>query len=202
MSKSTKPTTEKPPFFIKLTLIIAKVAEVIHWVLAGTMLIAALFSVINPITADGFLLSFAPTKSIISCYGFSAKILQDLPSTELAPNSAAITFFCFGSVIVLSLMAMIFRNVYLILKTAQGQTWFANSDTPFQTNIVRMTREIGIFFLAISALSLLSAIIVGLSSADVVSFNYENAFIGLIFICFSAFFSYGTQLQEDVDGLI
>ncbi len=201
MPKPTKTTSKKPPFFLKFTLIIAKIAEVIHWVLVGVMAFTAFASVINPTSTDGFLTSLMPGESTVSCYGFSAAISHET-STGLTPSPAAITFFCFGSAIVLSLMAMIFRNVYLILKTAQGQTWFANGSTPFQANIVRMIREIGIFFLSISALSLLSAIIVSLSSAPAVGFNYENAFIGLVFLCFSAFFSYGAKLQEDVDGLI
>ena len=44
-----------------------------------------------------------------------------------------------------ALMAMVFRNVYLIFKTAEGKTWFSKGATPFQPDIVRMVREIGIF---------------------------------------------------------
>lgn len=211
ISKPTKtssqtPKAQKPPFLLKLTLILAKAAEIIHWVLAGAAILAAIISITNPNGFNDFLRTTSDD-AIISCYGFNAAISQQLtPSegpSEIIPNHAAITFFCFGCVVVLSLMAMIFRNVYLILKTSAGQTWFAHGDTPFQQNIVRMTREIGIFFIAISALSLLSVIIVGLSAEPgFVSLNYESAFIGLVFLCFSTFFAYGTKLQEDVDGLI
>lgn len=205
----SKPTTnppkpaKKPPFFLKLTLILAKTAEIAHWILAGVAVFAALISITNPQGFSDFLSANSNDEAVISCYGFNAAITQQLNSSEVTPNHAAITFFCLGCIAVLSLMAMIFRNVYLILKTSAGKTWFARGNTPFQQNIVRMTREIGIFFLAISALSLLSVIIIELAAKPViVSLNYESAFIGLVFLCFSTFFAYGTKLQEDVDGLI
>lgn len=197
--QTSKP--EQPPFFLKLTLILAKAAEIIHWLLVAVMALAALISVTNPQDLERLITS-TTDDATISCYGFSADILQHPNPDETTTNHAAITFFCFGSIAVLSLMAMIFRNVYLILKTSAGQTWFARGNTPFQQNIVRMTREIGIFFISISALSLLSVIVVSLSGESIVALNYESAFIGLVFLCLSTFFSYGTRLQEDVNGLI
>lgn len=193
--------SEQSPFFLKLTLILAKSAEIVHWLLVAVMALAALISVTNPQGLDRLITS-TTDDAIISCYGFSADILQHPTPDSTIINHAAITFFCFGSIAVLSLMAMIFRNVYLILKTSAGQTWFARGNTPFQQNIVRMTREIGIFFISISALSLLSVIVVSLSGESIVALNYESAFIGLVFLCFSTFFSYGAKLQEDIDGLI
>lgn len=56
-------------------------------------------------------------------------------------------------------MAMVFRNVYLIFRTAKGKTWFAKGDTPFQKDIVRMVREIGIFYLAVPIVSLLMSVV-------------------------------------------
>lgn len=193
--------SEQSPFFLKLTLILAKSAEIVHWLLVAVMALAALISVTNPQGLDRLIMN-TTDDAIISCYGFSADILQHPTPDDVIINHAAITFFCFGSIAVLSLMAMIFRNVYLILKTSTGRTWFARGNTPFQQNIVRMTREIGIFFISISALSLLSVIVVSLSSESIVALNYESAFIGLVFLCFSTFFSYGAKLQEDIDGLI
>ncbi len=100
-------------------------------------------------------------------------------------------------------MAMIFRNVYLILKTADGKTWFTEGNTPFQKNIVRMFREIGIFFIAISVMSLISEIFTNIAENELnTGFNYLNCFIGLVFLCISQFFNYGTRLERDLDGLV
>ena len=100
-------------------------------------------------------------------------------------------------------MAMIFRNVYLILKTAQGKTWFAKGNTPFQQNTVRMFREIGIFFILVCTISLVSTIIVNIAGGEIASgFNYLSGFMGLVFLCVSQFFNYGTRLEKDLDGLV
>ena len=135
----------------------------------------------------------------LSCYGYEVVVANE----EGVLNPGMVVCFTVGSVVVLSLMAMIFRNVYLILKTAKGKTWFAKGDTPFQKNIVRMMREIGIFFIAVSVMSLVSEIIVNIVGGELTTgFNYMSCFFGLVFICISQFFNYGTQLEEDLDGLV
>ena len=45
----------------------------------------------------------------------------------------------------LELMAWVFRNVHLVLRTTQGQTKFSVGKTPFQTANVRMLLQAGIF---------------------------------------------------------
>ena len=92
--------------------------------------------------------------------------------------------------------AMVFRNIHLILKTAKGSTWFAKGKTPFQSDITRMIREIGIFLLALAALELT------LSFFSAVTFNPVFVVIGILMLCLSSFFRYGEQLQNDADGLI
>lgn len=52
-------------------------------------------------------------------------------------------------IIVCGLMAMVFRTIYLILKTTAGKTKFSNGTTPLQPDNIRMFREIGIFAIAI-----------------------------------------------------
>ncbi len=124
-------------------------------------------------------------------------------TADIVPRATMVMFFPLSIAIVVALMAMIFRNVYLILKTAKGKTWFAKGDTPFQQNIVRMFREIGIFFIAVSVMSIISEIVVCLVGGELTSgFNYLSCFIGLVFLCISQFFNYGTRLEKDLDGLV
>ncbi len=177
----------------KTTLVLAKIAEILHWWLAGAMLIGGIITVVNPTFIMNLAKSTISDYSVLSCYGFEI------------PNAGAdmLTHFAFGSAIVLALMAMIFRNVYLILETAKGKTWFAKGSTPFQSNIVRMFREIGIYFIAVSAMSLVSVIIVNLAGGELCSgLNYLSCFVGLVFICISQFFNYGASLEKDLDGLV
>ena len=100
---------------------------------------------------------------------------------------------------------MIFRNVYLILKTAQGKTWFSKGDTPFQKDIVRMLREIGIFLLSSCAVDLFWSIglrmILGVDQVEL-SVGLTRIILGMMVLCLSQFFDYGAHLQEDVDGLL
>lgn len=185
----------------RLTLILAKIAEVLHWCLAGIMLVVAIVAIKRPDSLlnwiDNPMLNGGETN--LSCYGFEAAVV----GADGAIQPGATLFFAFGSVIVLSLMAMVFRNIYLILKTAKGKTWFAKGNTPFQKNIVRMFREIGIFFISVSIMTLISEIVVNFTGGELSSgFNYLSCFIGLVFLCISEFFNYGAHLEKDLDGLV
>lgn len=196
-----KQTKDNPEALLpRLTLILAKIAEVLHWCLAGIMLVVAFVVIKWPDSLNGWLNNpMLSQDTNLSCYGFEAVVM----GTDGTIQPGAAFFFALGSVVVLSLMAMIFRNVYLILKTAKGQTWFAKGNTPFQKNIVRMFREIGIFFISVSVMTIISEIVVNLTGGELSNgFNYLSYFIGLVFLCISEFFNYGTRLEKDLDGLV
>lgn len=111
--------------------------------------------------------------------------------------------FLIGSSILLGLLMMIFRNVNLIVRTAEGKTWFSTGMTPFQDDIVRMVREIGIFSIMISIVSMAVINILGFMSENVeTSANLLPIVFGIIIICLSKIFEYGSDLQKDEDGLI
>lgn len=200
MAQKLRETNNRDVLLPRLTLILAKIAEVLHWCLAGVMLVGAMAAVIGQASfMDWTKSTILDGETNLSCYGFEVVIAN----TDGVPQLDMMLCFTLGSVVVLSLMAMIFRNVYLILKTAQGKTWFAKGDTPFQQNIVRMFREIGIFFIAVSVMSIISEIIVNIVGGELTSgFNYLSCFIGLVFLCISQFFNYGTRLEKDLDGLV
>ncbi len=65
-----------------------------------------------------------------------------------------------------------------------------------------MFREIGIFFITVAIIGSISSIVVSVLGDETNDVNYIGAFIGLVFICISQFFNYGTNLEKDLDGLV
>ena len=182
--------------------VISKALEILHWTGAAVFLVLLALSLAAKDWLGGFLNQsvpdFAPNMSV---YGFELSALQ----ADGALNLAAVALFSIGAAIVLSLMAMVFRNVYLIFKTSQGKTWFAQGGTPFQKDIVRMVREIGIFYLSIPALELalstVCRLVLGPDFAEI-SVNTAGFVTGILLLCLSQVFSYGMRLEKDVDGLV
>lgn len=101
-------------------------------------------------------------------------------------------------------MVMIFRNIYLIYKTAAGKTWFSKGETPFQKDIVRMVREIGIFSIGMPVLQFIGTGIIKLISKGAVETHVllTGLVFGIVVISLSEFFAYGMKLEEDVEGLV
>lgn len=122
-------------------------------------------------------------------------------------NFFAVTMIFVSMIFTMSLMALVFRNLYLILKTITGKNKHAESTSPFQKDIVRRVRELGIFTMAIPVIGIIFQIIINtvsvINGMSVESFVSVDGFIiGLICICLSQIFSYGTKLEEEVDGLV
>lgn len=188
--------------FNSFALVLSKVLEILHWI--GCAGMAALFvvSIAAKEQLSNFLSRGIPEHGAeLSTYGFSI-VATDL-NGNIVPSS--ITVFSIGAIIILSLMAMVFRNAYLIFKTAKGKTWFSNGATPFQKDITRMVREIGIFYISVPivglVMSTIARIIIGAEVIEI-SVRGESIVTGILILCLSQVFAYGTQLQDDVDGLL
>ena len=95
-------------------------------------------------------------------------------------------------------MAMVFRNLYLIIKKSEGTT-------PFQKDNVRMLREIGIFTIAIPVIGFVMSVIarlaIGYEVAEI-SNSMDGFIMGIIVLCLTQFFAHGVELENDVDGLL
>ena len=184
----------------KLALIAAKITEVLHWLGAVTMLALLICSVAAQDWLIG-IFSASEGDFELTSHGFNISALT--PGGDI--NFTAVTMFSISAIIIMCLFAMIFRNTYLILKTADGKTWFSKGDTPFQKDVVRMLREIGIFLIAVPAVGLIMSTVargvIGVDNAEI-SVDLSYVIIGLLVLCLSRFFDYGTALQEDVDGLL
>lgn len=68
-----------------------------------------------------------------------------------------------------------------------------------------MAREIGLFYLAVPTAGLaavnLARVVLGPERCEA-SVQPGGIFTGLVVLCLAQVFSYGVQLQSDVDGLI
>lgn len=179
----------------KAVKVIAKILEIVHWVGAGLMAAAAICSA----TASKWLSNSIDTNALgneteASVYGFEV----DMVDSAGKVNATTLMLFAIGSILIFALVAMIFRNIYLIIKKSE-------STTPFNKDNVRMTREIGIFSIGIPVIGLIMSTIIRLAvgvDATEISVNLDGFVMGIIVLCLTQFFAYGAELEKDVDGLL
>lgn len=185
----------------KAVCIISKILEISCLVVA---LLYVVFFVLNfalPSFTDKIVTFFASeTGGELNVNGFDILALKDGIITK-----SAVLAFALAGVFSMLCKTMIFRNLYLIIKTAAGKTWFSKGETPFQKDISRMVKEIGIFYIIIPILeTIISAIfrpIIGMETAEI-SVRMEGILTGLIIIVLSQIFVYGEKLENDVEGLV
>ena len=184
----------------KVVIIVSKIAEVFCWIACAFMIAMIV------VTATGHpnLLDYlgdVRDSSVLTNGGF------ELVLGDMAPGQTGSAYMIFFVTVLITsaLMAMIFRNVYLAFKTAEGKTKFSKGRTPFQPDIVRMIRNVGILSIVIPVVEIIMTIIARVILGDAgieSSLNLNGILIGIVVLCLSQFFAYGTQLQEDNDGLV
>ena len=175
----------------KLARVLSKVIEVLHWfgaVVMGLLLGTALWKeeFVQELWKEGNIAD-------MEIYGLSIAGAEDG-----YPGRWSIVLGIAAGVVILALMAMVFRKVHLILKRS-GQS------TPFQPDIIRMLREIGVFYLLIPLIGLVVSILVCLMTGTnemKVSVDLGNIMTGLLVLCLTQFFTHGAQLERDLDGLM
>lgn len=185
----------------KVVSVISKFLEIACFV---TALLYATFFVLNfalPSFTDKIVFLFASeTGGELNVNGFDILALKDGVITR-----SAVVAFSLAGLFSMLCKTMIFRNLYLIIKTSAGKTWFSKGETPFQKDISRMVKEIGIFYIMIPVLeTVISAIfrpIIGMETAEI-SVRMEGILTGLIIIVLSSIFVYGEKLENDVEGLV
>lgn len=179
----------------KTVKIVAKIFEIVHWAGIGLMVAVAICS----IAAGDWLMSVldtgAASNQTLSFYGYEVTFANS--AGEVSPT--AILMFAIGTALICPLMAMIFRNIYLIVKKSEGTT-------PFNNDNVRMLKEIGIFAIVIPIVGLIMGIItslvIGLDTVNYVHVNADGFIMGLIVLALTHIFAYGVELEKDVDGLL
>lgn len=179
--------------FDTLVGVLAKLLEVVHWI--GCAGAAVLFVV--SFTAQPMLSGWLSAAGTFQCYG-----IEIAPILNGSVHFGVVRISLIAFLLVFTLMAMVFRNIYLISKTAKGRTWFSEGDTPFQQNIVRMVREIGIYLIAVPVLGMLLSVITRCIFGTDIVVGLSNAIVGFVVLYLAQIFARGTQLQKDVDGLL
>lgn len=122
-------------------------------------------------------------------------------------NYFAVSMYYIGVVIAFALIALIFRNLDIILHTISGRYEKAESTSPFQKDVVKRVKRIGILSIAMPVVSfVITAITYVISLINGypvdVSMSLEGVVIGLVCLCLTQIFSYGAKLEEEVDGLL
>ena len=180
----------------KLAKIITKILEVFHWVGAALMLAATVCSMAAPNWLRYFVGIDAKEccGAELSVYGF------DVNAAVTNGNVDMKTFLLFGigAFIILTLMAMVFRNLHLIFKKSEN-------DSPFQKDNIRMLKEIGIFSISIPIVGLVMSTIIRLVlgvDAVEISVDQSGVVMGIVVLCLTQFFRYGAELEKDVAGLL
>lgn len=180
----------------KIAKVVAKVLEVFHWIAVALMTAAAICSKAAPEWVKYFVGFDAKAccGAELSVYGF------EVHAAVVDGNVDMTTFLLFGigAVLILTVMAMVFRNLYLIFKRSENAS-------PFQEDNIRMMKEIGIFSMAVPvigfAMSIIVRLVIGADAAET-SMDQSGIFMGIIVLCLTQYFIYGANLEKDVDGLL
>ena len=180
----------------KLGKIITKILEVFHWVGAALMLAATICSVAAP----GWVKHFVGFDTKACCganlqvYGFEV----NAPVKNGSVDMTSFLLFGIGAVLILAVMAMVFRSLHLVFKNSE-------KTTPFHKDNICRLRKIGYLSLAVPVFGLIMSIFVrlvtGVETAET-SIDPTGIFIGIIVLCLTQFFVHGAKLEQDVDGLL
>lgn len=177
-------------WLIQGTQWLCAIIQWLYWLMSALLIVFFFISIFSFST----IASWTETYTTLSINGLSIENMETASVFRLVLLSGILTF---------PLMAMVFRNAMLIIRTVQGKTWFSKGDTPFQNNVVRMIREMGIFLISIPFIELLISIVIELvHSVPEMSVSCTPIPIGLLLIVLSIYFQDGVNLQNDVDGLI
>ena len=193
-------------FVNKLTMVLAKIMEIILWIGVVGAMVITIFSCIDFTTVSETVLKSGPIENgNLTGYGLD---INAMTATGEFNMSAAIIFFI-GAMITFGLMAMVFRNVYLIMKKLSGKNKNNEVVSPFNKDIIRMTKEIGIFTIAVPVVCFILSIIAtaisfanGTAAEISVNISLESIMIALVSFCLTNVFTYGASLENDVDGLV
>lgn len=179
----------------KTALVVSKILEILHWIAA--VLVAAL-AVCTLAARDWLTVILEQSVSAhgitLSIYNFEAVAADSNGAVDMA------VVFCFslGAVVILALMAMVFRNVYLIIRKSRDTS-------PFQKENIRRLRQIGIFTIAAPVIGLVMSILIRLiSDVELIeaTVGVDGFVMGILVLCLTQYFAYGAELEADVDGLV
>lgn len=194
----------------KPTSVVAKIVEICHWTGVIAMLVCLILSfVVADKIQEGFQSleeSAAESRHIVGgshiaesdeleIYDFRLNVYAEDGEFSLA--TLRIVFI--AGMIVLSLWAMVFRNVHLIAKNTMNPEL-----SYFCPDNLRMVREIGIFAIASPIVSLIISIIARLiiGAGAEITVSVTGLVVGLLVLFLTQFFVRGAELETEVEGLV
>lgn len=193
--------TPQNRFLWKFTETISKIGEILFWIGTGTMVGLLIFSFVkggdiiawmSANAAPGFFNRMNILGCTIGTY-----------SADPAVQLMVLRFWAAAGILGFGLFAMMFRDAFLILRTIQGKTKFAEGETPFQKPVVRMIREIGIFLIALPVCQMILQEFAYLMIPDSnISVTMMYVFLGFLMLCLSQCFERGVILEKETEGLI
>ena len=174
----------------KIVIIILKILEVSHWVATVLMAVATASSLIAPQKVINFVEFDIKDydRAELSVYGFEVDALVTNGDVDMT----AFFLFGIGATIVLELMAMVFRNLYLIFKKMENTTVVSKDNTC-------LMKEIGIFSIAILVVECIMSIIIRfVVSTDIaeVSISLGGIIMGVIVFCLTRYFANKNNSQR------
>ena len=183
----------------KAIIIISKIIEVFHWVGCGFFVV---FTFALAIGRESIIYKLSDISDLSSASDVELYGLSVDPANSAQLVGAFILFF-FAAAVICAFMAMVFRYVHLIFKTAIGETKYSEGKTPFQPIIVKMIRRIGWLCIAVPIFELIISCIANIAFGGVeTSVQMSIVFFGLIILALSRFFASGVELQKDTEGLV
>lgn len=177
---------------------LAGIIQILAWLLAAIAFVGLIASFVVPGNIEAFLASEIMAGQDFVINGFGSSMIS---GSVISLGMVRWTMAC--GMLTMSLTAMIFRNLWLILKTLKGSDTFGEGNTPFTPDITRMIREIGIFFIAIPLTELIFSCLMRLFYVDMDPYvDVTGIMTGLVIWYLSRIFGYGQKLQSDVEGLV
>lgn len=188
----------------KVIVVISKVFEISSWIGAAAAIVMCFLIGFRGTTVSKFFVENTGS-GILSEMSSGGFTIYPVDNTNLDVCYGSLMTFFVSMIFTSAFMAMICRNIFLIFRTAEGKTKFAEGVTPFQKPVIRMVREIGIFCVSIPVINLIITIIAkAVMGADAIETSVEMMVLlfGLVIIALSQFFAYGMELETDVEGLV
>ncbi len=178
----------------KVTLTFSRILEFLHWLGAAAMAAVVVISIVAKDWLAGVLQPVALNSGAeLSTYGFEVAVTD---AGGMVRNSAVL-MFAIGAMILLILMAMIFRNMVQIVRHSE-------ESSPFCPDNIRLLREIGIFSIANPIVGLFMSVLIRivLGSEVETTGSICGLVVGAIALCLTQYFAQAAKLQREVDGLL
>ena len=178
--------------------VICIISEIVNWVSVGLYILLFILSLIS-----------APLFEFLMVEGRADMLMQNptfaaFYDYEGNVNMLSVYVHCIYGAINLSIKALVFRNINIILDTLSKKHNNTKNHSPFQESVVKRVKTIGILFIASPVFDYIADAILYFSS-DTISQITGDAYcltLGLICFCLAHILSYGSKLEDEVDGLL